>query len=120
MATENRFVRPLTGQQKIAVERMHRLRELAEAHVDEHPARSKRYGQLIKQLSMRFRVPIPLEIKNRFCKHCWNYWVEGKTVTRRMKNGTWNSMCKICGTLTRRKAGKRPKTPTRTAPSATP
>ncbi|QQR92724.1 MAG: ribonuclease P [Candidatus Iainarchaeum archaeon] len=106
MATENRFVRPLTGQQKIAVERMHRLRELAAGEAEEHPARSQRYGQLVKQLSMRFRVPIPLEIKNRFCKHCWNYWIEGKTVTRRLKNGTWNSVCKICGELTRRKAGK--------------
>lgn len=103
MATENRFVRPLTGQQKIAIERMHRLCELAGMEVENHPARSQRYGKLIKQLSMRFRVPIPMEIKNRFCKHCWNYWIEGKTVTRRLKGKTWNSVCKICGELTRRK-----------------
>lgn len=106
MATENRFVRPLTGQQKMAIERMYRLRELSEEEASEHPERSKRYGGLIKQLSMRFRTPIPSEIKNRFCKHCSNYWIEGKTVTRRLKKGTWNSVCKICGELTRRKAGK--------------
>jgi ribonuclease P protein subunit RPR2 len=104
MATENRFVRPLTGQQKIAVERMYRLRELAEMQVEAHPARSKRYGELIKGLSTRFRVPVPREIRERFCKTCDNYWIEGKTVSRRLKNGTWNSVCKICNTLTRRKA----------------
>ena len=43
MATENRFVRPLTGQQKIALERMWRLIELGEMQVDTHPARAKRY-----------------------------------------------------------------------------
>ena len=105
MATENRFVRPLTGQQKIALERMWRLIELGEMQVDTHPARAKRYMELISQLSTRFRVRIPLEIKDRFCKHCHYYWKEGITVKRRLKKGTWNSVCGVCGKLTRRKAG---------------
>ncbi len=103
MATENRFVRPLTGQQKIAVERMWRLIELAELQFEAHPKRSKRYTEIISQLSTRFRVRIPLEIKNRFCKHCHNYWKEGTNVTRRWKNESWNSVCGICKKLTRRK-----------------
>ena len=103
MPEKNKPTRFVTSQQKIAVERMHRLCDLAAEQVNENPARSKRYGELIKELSMRFRIAVPKEIRSHFCKHCNNYWIEGKTVTRRMKNGTWNSVCKICGKLTRRK-----------------
>ena len=103
MATEKRQVRPLTGMQKIAIERMHRLNELADANVHEHPARSKRYVKLIQGFSTRFRVSIPREIKDRFCKTCGNYWILGTNVTRRVKGKTINFNCKICNTLTRRK-----------------
>ncbi|MEK6902133.1 MAG: ribonuclease P [archaeon] len=103
MATEKRQVRPLTTVQKIAIERMHRLNELAEENVHEHPARSKRYVELIRGLSTRLRTSIPREIKDRFCKTCGNYWIWGTNVTRRVKGKTINFNCKICNTLTRRK-----------------
>lgn len=95
--------RPLTGPQKIALERMWRLIELAKEECAEHPERSKRYVHLIQNFSTRFRVSIPREIRNQFCKKCGNYWKMGETVTRRVRGNTINFNCKICGTLTRRK-----------------
>ena len=103
MPKENRRVRPLTKIQKIAIERMWRLNELAEANVHEHPERSRRYVQLIKGFSTRLRVAIPKEVRDRFCKTCENYWIEGVNVTRRVKGNTMNANCKICSTLKRRK-----------------
>jgi len=103
MASEKRQTRPLTGIQKIAIERMWRLNELAETTAREHPSRARRYVQLIRGLSTRFRVPIPFAIRNRFCKTCENYWVDGVNVTRRVTNHTMNMNCKICKTLTRRR-----------------
>lgn len=103
MASEKRQLRPLTGMQKIAVERMWRLDELAEENVREHPERSRRYVELIQGLSTRFRVSIPRPIKDQFCKTCGNYWIEGVNVTRRISAFTMNANCKICHTLTRRR-----------------
>lgn len=103
MATENRFVRPLTGMQKIAIERMWRLIELAGEQVNLHPERSQKYVLRIRGLSTRFRVPVPREIRDQYCKTCGNYWREGITVKRRLKGKTWNFNCQICHTLTRRK-----------------
>jgi ribonuclease P protein subunit RPR2 len=96
--------KPARGIQKIAVERMHRLDELARENAQNHPERSQRYVKLIQKLSTRFRTPIPFEIKNQFCKKCGNYWIEGENVKRRLKNEMWNNNCQICGSLTRRKA----------------
>jgi RNase P subunit RPR2 len=103
MASKKRNARPLTGIQKIAIERMWRLDELAAENVQEHPARARRYVQLIRGLSTRFRVPIPMQVRNRFCKTCENYWIDGVSVTRRITHHTMNMNCKICHTLTRRR-----------------
>jgi ribonuclease P protein subunit RPR2 len=103
MAKEKKQGRSFTGTQKIAIERMYRLNELAEDEVKNNPKRSARYVELIRGLSTRFRISIPREIKDRFCKTCGNYWAEGVSVKRRVKGKTKNSNCRICGTLTRRK-----------------
>ena len=49
----------------------------------------------------------PSEIKNRFYKHCHNYWKEGTNVTRRWKNESWNSVCGICKTTRKEHAQRR-------------
>ncbi len=99
--------RPLTGAQKIAVERMWRLIELAQKEWNNNPKRSRRYIQLIQGLSTRFRTHIPREIKDSFCKKCGNLWKKGETVTIRIKGKTLNMNCKLCGKLTRRKMGEK-------------
>lgn len=93
----------ITPPQAIAVERMWRLFELAQKEWGAQPKRSRRYVALIRGFSTRFRIAIPREIKDSFCKHCGNVWVEGETVKRRVKGKTLNSNCSICGKLTRKK-----------------
>ncbi len=117
----------VTPLQRIAVERMWRLFELAKEEwkkdfegTNEYSEyaklkknktewkpigvrRSRRYIELIRGFSTRFRIAIPREIKNSFCKTCGNLWEEGVNVKRRVKGNTLNSNCLICNTLTRRK-----------------
>ena len=98
--------KPLTFAQRIAIERMYRLMELAEKEWEKNPLRTRRYIQLIRGFSTRFRTKIPSEIKNKFCKHCGNLWKEGENMTVRVKGKTMNMNCKIYGRLTRRKIGE--------------
>jgi ribonuclease P protein subunit RPR2 len=95
----------VTPQQAIAIERMWRLFELAQKEWDTQPKRSRRYIELIRGFSTRFRIAIPYPIKDSFCKACGNLWKEGENVKRRVKGKTLNSNCGICGALTRRKMG---------------
>lgn len=93
----------ITPPQRIAIERMWRLFELAQNEWHVQPKRSRRYIELIRGFSTRFRIAIPREIKNSFCKTCGNLWAEGVNVKRRVKGKTLNSTCLICNALTRRK-----------------
>ena len=83
--------------QEIALERMHRLIELAEKEFEKHPERSRRYIQLIKKLGTRNKTKIPLEIKARFCKKCNAFFKEGKNVKKRVKEGSLIIECLECG-----------------------
>ncbi|MBM3282516.1 MAG: hypothetical protein FJY86_04225 [Candidatus Diapherotrites archaeon] len=105
MSVKKNMEKRVTPQQRIAVERMWRLFELAQNEWSIQPQRSRRYIKLIRGFSTRFRVAIPTEIKNSFCKTCENIWEEGVNVKRRIKGNTLNSNCLICNTLTRRKIG---------------
>jgi len=96
----------ITHVQRIAIERMWRLYELAQNEWNVQPKRSRRYIELIRGFSTRFRIPIPSEIKNSFCKTCGNLWAEGVNVKRRVKGNTLNSNCLICNTLKRKKLEK--------------
>jgi len=103
MSVKKNMEKRVTPQQRIAVERMWRLFELAKKEWKKNPKRSRRYIELIRSFSTRFRIAIPIEIKNSFCKTCGNLWKEGENVKRRIKGNTLNSNCLICNTLTRRK-----------------
>ena len=83
--------------EKIALERMYRLIELAEDNLKENPERSREYIELLKKVSTKNRVRIPLEIKLQFCKKCNTYWKDGKTVKKRIKNKSLECTCISCG-----------------------
>jgi ribonuclease P protein subunit RPR2 len=83
--------------QVIAAQRMWRLFELAKKEYAEHPERSERYVQLIRNISMRNRMSIPREIKSRICKHCYAFLVPGKNVRYRLKEGYIVISCQCCG-----------------------
>lgn len=81
----------------IASQRMWRLFQLAEEEFPEHPERSARYVQLIRNISMRNRMSIPREIKRRICRHCYSFLVPGNNARYRLKGGYIVISCKHCG-----------------------
>jgi ribonuclease P protein subunit RPR2 len=83
--------------QNIAVQRMWRLFELAKTEFPENPERSRRYVQLIRNISMRNRISIPGEIKRRICKHCYTLLMPGHNARYRLKGGLIVISCKHCG-----------------------
>jgi len=80
----------LSGKQKIALERIYRLFELAEKQKDEEL--SKRYLQLAKRIGEKVNVRIPTELKQKYCKKC--YSLEVKII---QKEGFVEIKCKKCG-----------------------
>jgi ribonuclease P protein subunit RPR2 len=88
--------------QNIAIQRMWRLFELANKEYSEYPERSERYVQIIRNISMRNRITIPKEIKNRICKHCYAFLVPGRNARYRLKEGYIVTFCERCGKEMRR------------------
>tara|TARA_Y100000310_G_C20473460_1_gene711230 strand:+ start:599 stop:901 length:303 start_codon:yes stop_codon:yes gene_type:complete len=74
--------------QELALERIYRLFELAEAEFSKHPERSKRYVEMARKLSKRNKATIPTELKNKFCKKCGAYLKEGKS-SKHSTNGSF-------------------------------
>lgn len=87
--------------EELTLERMYRLHELARKEFNNHPERSKRYVQLIRKLSERNKVRIPLEVKTSFCRKCNAYWKEGENVRKRVKGKLMNATCLECNTVKR-------------------
>ena len=85
------------GAQKIALERMFRLIELAEQNQAKHPDRSKRYIELITLIGQKNRVRIPLDIKKQFCKKCHSYLKPGKNAKLRTTKTYQVLTCGDCG-----------------------
>lgn len=89
-------------QKKIAHDRICYLFTLAEKN-----ARNKnlnfahRYVQLARKIAMRYRVPIPVEYKRCFCKHCYKYIIPGETSRIRIHRGKIITFCTSCNNYTR-------------------
>ncbi|MBN1941012.1 MAG: ribonuclease P [Candidatus Diapherotrites archaeon] len=82
--------------EKIALERIYRLFELAEENMARHPERSKRYVELARKIGTRNRVRIPQELKKSFCKKC-NSFLKGKNVELEEREKMLVVKCKECG-----------------------
>ncbi len=70
------FEKKLKGNQKLAIERMYRLIELAEkmqaSQTPEKDKYAKRYVSLAKRIGEKLNVSIPKELKTKFCKKCFS------------------------------------------------
>lgn len=83
--------------QKIAVERIYRLFELAGSEFAKHPERSKRYVEIAKSLCTRNKVKIPQELRASFCKKCGSFLKEGFNSSVEKKGSLVILSCKECG-----------------------
>ena len=87
----------------IAVQRIERLFELAEAAAKaDRDQRSMRYIQLARAIGMRYRVQIPKQLKMRLCKHCYTLLIPGKTARVRLRGEYMTTTCLRCGGQMRR------------------
>jgi len=86
---------------RIARERIVRLFSQAEKESDQYPARSNRYVELARAISMKQRVRIPRELRRRFCRHCSAFLVPGRTSRVRVHGGKVVVTCLVCGSVRR-------------------
>lgn len=84
---------------EIALERIYRLFELAEAEFDERPERSKRYVELARKLGTRNKAVIPKELKMQFCKKCGSFLKKGKNAEWKEVGKLVEITCGECGYL---------------------
>jgi ribonuclease P protein subunit RPR2 len=87
----------LRGIQKIALERIYRLFELAEKEFSKHPERSKRYVQLARAVGKRHNVSIPQELKKSYCKKCGAFLKKGKNSKMEKQGELLVLKCGECG-----------------------
>ena len=81
---------------EIALERIYRLFELAEAEFAKHPERSKRYVELARKIGTRNKAVIPAELKKQFCKKCGAFLVKGKNAEWKKKGTLVEIKCSEC------------------------
>jgi len=90
--------------EKIAKERIEILFEKAEqALKNNNPGLSKRYVALARQIGMKLELPIPRNLKRKFCKKCSIFWIPGKTLRTRIKKHEkrMTFTCLECGNIQR-------------------
>lgn len=87
----------------IAVQRIERLFELAQAAArEDRDERSARYTQLARIIGMRYRVRIPRPLKVWLCKGCYALLIPGKTARVRLRGEYIATTCLRCGRIMRR------------------
>jgi len=84
--------------QRIAKERIYELFDLAEQSDSEY---SDKYVNLARKISMRYKVPIPKELKRRFCKHCYRFFVPGVNLRVRVNEKGVIYTCLSCNKQSR-------------------
>jgi len=89
------------NQQKLALERIGKLFNEAEANFREHPDLSKRYMVLAQKLSTRYKVRLTKDQKRMFCKNCHAYLKTGINSKVRLTNGKRVQTCLECSSVKR-------------------
>ena len=84
----------MNQKQKIALERIWRLFELAQN--DKKAKHSKKYLALAKRIGEKMRVSVPKELKQKYCKKCYSLKIETKK-----ENPFLVVKCKECGFVKR-------------------
>lgn len=89
---------------EIAKERIEILFNQAEKEFKNHPARSHRYVELARKLSMKYQVRISRKWRRRFCHKCYKFLVPGvncRIRTRPKREKHLVIKCLECGNIMR-------------------
>lgn len=85
------------AQKRTAAERIEVLFEQAELR----PKLARRYVTLARKLATRYKVPIPLKWKRRFCRQCNAFLVPGKNCRVRARKDKTVITCLDCKAVKR-------------------
>jgi len=77
-----------------------------------HSDLANRYVKLARRIGMRYNVRLLGEYRDLYCRTCSAYWVEGRTVRTRFREGHRVRTCLCCG------AQRRTRTSPRSVPSS--
>jgi ribonuclease P protein subunit RPR2 len=87
---------PKKEQKAIAKQRIEVLFKQAEIKFPTNKGLANRYVTLARKLSMKVKIKIPLELKRRFCKHCYKYLQPGTNARVRTRDGKIIISCLEC------------------------
>jgi ribonuclease P protein subunit RPR2 len=97
---------------RIARDRVARLFALADQERSQGDlSRSHRYVRLARRIGMRYTVRISGVLREQYCRSCSAYWVEGRTVTTRLRGGIRVRTCRVCHRIRRTRLTPRPEGP---------
>ncbi len=83
---------------QVAAERIDDLFALAEREATGlQPGLADRYVRLARRIGMRYNVRLLPEYSERFCRGCSTFWVEGRNVRTRLRQGRRVRRCLRCG-----------------------
>jgi len=88
-------------QKEIAKERIEILFKQAEEIFSKNKSLANRYVTLARKIAMKVKIRIPLELKRKFCKHCYKFLKPGKNSRIRTRNGKVIISCFECKKFTR-------------------
>lgn len=91
-----RYSKKPKKQKQIALERIRILFKQAEEEFNNDPELSDRYVQLARKLSMKYKIPIPRELKRKFCRHCYSYLKPPVNCRIRVNKGKVIYYCRNC------------------------
>ncbi|MDD5163756.1 MAG: ribonuclease P [Candidatus ainarchaeum sp.] len=83
--------------QKIALERIYRLFELAEEEFEKNPGFAKKCIEFARRISTRNKAKIPAELKQKFCKKCGAFLKNGKNCETEKIGCLVKIKCLECG-----------------------
>ena len=92
---------PKKQQKEIAQERIKTLFQEAEEAFSKNQALSNRYVTLARKIAMKVKFRIPMELKRKFCKHCYKYLFPGRNCRVRTREGKLIIYCLECKKYTR-------------------
>ena len=92
---------PKKQQKEIAQERIQTLFQEAEKTFSTNKPLSNRYVTLARKIAMKVKCRIPMELKRKFCKHCYKYLFPGRNCRVRTREGKLIIYCLECKKYTR-------------------
>ena len=87
---------PKAKQKEIAKERVQILFKQAEETFSKNKSLANRYITLARKVAMKVKIRIPLELKRKFCKHCYKFLMPGVNSRIRTRDGKVIISCFEC------------------------